>query len=128
MANDLCSLMIQTTLSVDFEEDINTKSHELMSFVKSNVIKEDEVKKIRRPIGMDKVKVSMKKGGLRSSGSSSMNDEALAREVECRERELANQEYRQCQKDIRFYLQPYDHLSGDALRHMEEVRPEIKVK
>ncbi|GJY86177.1 hypothetical protein Tco_0500203 [Tanacetum coccineum] len=30
VANDLCSSMIQTILSVDFEEDINTKSHELM--------------------------------------------------------------------------------------------------
>ncbi|GJS51778.1 hypothetical protein Tco_0625140 [Tanacetum coccineum] len=39
MANDLCSSMIQTTLSVDFEEDINTKSHELMSFGKSIIIK-----------------------------------------------------------------------------------------
>ncbi|GKC48405.1 hypothetical protein Tco_1066127 [Tanacetum coccineum] len=39
VANDLCSLMIQTTLSVDFEEDINTKSHELMSFGKSIIIK-----------------------------------------------------------------------------------------
>ncbi|GJW84662.1 hypothetical protein Tco_0157807 [Tanacetum coccineum] len=39
VANDLCSSMIQTTLNVDFEEDINTKSHELMSFVKSIIIK-----------------------------------------------------------------------------------------
>nr|GEZ19822.1 hypothetical protein [Tanacetum cinerariifolium] len=37
--NDLCSSMIQTILSVDFEEDINTKSHELMSFGKSILIK-----------------------------------------------------------------------------------------
>ncbi|GJY29902.1 hypothetical protein Tco_0405669 [Tanacetum coccineum] len=34
VANDLCSSMIHTILSVDFEEDINTKSHELMSFGK----------------------------------------------------------------------------------------------
>ncbi|GKE02202.1 hypothetical protein Tco_1390185 [Tanacetum coccineum] len=34
VANDLCSLMIQNILSVDFEEDINTKLHELMSFGK----------------------------------------------------------------------------------------------
>ncbi|GKA40296.1 RNA-directed DNA polymerase [Tanacetum coccineum] len=34
VANDLCSSMIQTILSVDFEEDINTKSHDLMSFGK----------------------------------------------------------------------------------------------
>ncbi|GJW51893.1 hypothetical protein Tco_0093244 [Tanacetum coccineum] len=39
VANDLCTSMIQTILSVDFEEDINTKSHELMSFGKSIIIK-----------------------------------------------------------------------------------------
>ncbi|GJV11148.1 reverse transcriptase domain-containing protein [Tanacetum coccineum] len=39
VANDLCSSMIQTTLNVDFGEDINTKSHELVSFAKSIIIK-----------------------------------------------------------------------------------------
>ncbi|GKB15635.1 hypothetical protein Tco_0849558 [Tanacetum coccineum] len=39
VANDICSSMIQTTLSVDVEEDVNTKSHELMSFGKSIIIK-----------------------------------------------------------------------------------------
>nr|GEY27322.1 hypothetical protein [Tanacetum cinerariifolium] len=39
VANDLCYLMIQTTLNVDFDEDINTKSHVLMSFGQSIVIK-----------------------------------------------------------------------------------------
>nr|GEV34056.1 hypothetical protein [Tanacetum cinerariifolium] len=39
VANDLCSSMIQTILIVDFEEDINKKSHELMSFGKSIIIK-----------------------------------------------------------------------------------------
>ncbi|GJU69219.1 reverse transcriptase domain-containing protein [Tanacetum coccineum] len=39
VANDLCSSLIQTTLNVDFEEDINTKSHELMSFGKIILIK-----------------------------------------------------------------------------------------
>nr|GEX55365.1 hypothetical protein [Tanacetum cinerariifolium] len=34
VANDFCSSMIQTTLNVDFGEDFNTKSHELMSFEK----------------------------------------------------------------------------------------------
>ncbi|GJV90961.1 hypothetical protein Tco_1538774 [Tanacetum coccineum] len=34
VANDLCSSINQTTLSVDFEVDINTKSHELISFGK----------------------------------------------------------------------------------------------
>nr|GEV58918.1 hypothetical protein [Tanacetum cinerariifolium] len=32
VADDHCSSMIQTTLNVDFEEDINTKSHKLMLF------------------------------------------------------------------------------------------------
>ncbi|GKE49218.1 hypothetical protein Tco_1480476, partial [Tanacetum coccineum] len=39
VTNDLCSSMTQTTLNVDFEEDINTKSHELMLFEKSILIK-----------------------------------------------------------------------------------------
>ncbi|GJX37990.1 RNA-directed DNA polymerase, eukaryota [Tanacetum coccineum] len=39
VANDLYSSMIQTILSVDFEKDINTKLHELMSFEKSIIIK-----------------------------------------------------------------------------------------
>ncbi|GJZ73780.1 hypothetical protein Tco_0637926 [Tanacetum coccineum] len=39
VANDLCSSMIQTIFSVDFEEDINTKSHELMSFRISTIIR-----------------------------------------------------------------------------------------
>nr|GEW18178.1 hypothetical protein [Tanacetum cinerariifolium] len=34
VAKDLCSSMIKTILSVDFKEDINTKSHKLMSFGK----------------------------------------------------------------------------------------------
>ncbi|GJT98980.1 hypothetical protein Tco_0960460 [Tanacetum coccineum] len=38
-ANDHCSSMIQTTLSVDFEEDITTKSLELMLFGKNIIIK-----------------------------------------------------------------------------------------
>nr|GEU75183.1 hypothetical protein [Tanacetum cinerariifolium] len=39
MANDICYSMIQTTLSIDFGEDINTKSHELIPFEKSIIIK-----------------------------------------------------------------------------------------
>ncbi|GJS71954.1 hypothetical protein Tco_0704795, partial [Tanacetum coccineum] len=39
VANDLCSSMIQTTLSVNFELDINTKSHKLMWFGKSIILK-----------------------------------------------------------------------------------------
>ncbi|GJT69680.1 hypothetical protein Tco_1028966 [Tanacetum coccineum] len=36
VANDLCSSMIQTILSVDFDKDINTTSHELMLFGKND--------------------------------------------------------------------------------------------
>ncbi|GJS65378.1 Toll/interleukin-1 receptor domain-containing protein [Tanacetum coccineum] len=39
VANDLCSSIIQTNLNVNFEEDVNTKSHELMSLEKSNIIR-----------------------------------------------------------------------------------------
>nr|GEV96648.1 reverse transcriptase domain-containing protein [Tanacetum cinerariifolium] len=46
VANDLCSLMIQTILSVDFEDDIITKSHKLMSFRKSIIIKEDNIEDV----------------------------------------------------------------------------------
>ncbi|GJR76277.1 glutathione S-transferase T3-like protein [Tanacetum coccineum] len=79
---------------------------------------EDEVQEIRRPIGRDKAKDVAKKKGSRASGSSSMNDEALARLME----------YRQRQEDIRFYLQPYDHLVGDAQAAMESLRAEINAK
>ncbi|GKE19788.1 hypothetical protein Tco_1431300 [Tanacetum coccineum] len=54
--------------------------------------------------------------------------EIKRREVECREREVRNQEYRQCQDDIRFYLHPYNHLTGDARLAMEELRAKIKAK
>ncbi|GKE15529.1 hypothetical protein Tco_1423106 [Tanacetum coccineum] len=50
------------------------------------------------------------------------------KDVECRERDVRNQEYRQRHDDIRFYLQPYDHLTGDARLAMEELRAEIKAK
>nr|GEW66827.1 hypothetical protein [Tanacetum cinerariifolium] len=112
---------------------------------------EDEVQEIQRPMGRDKAKDAAKKKGSRASGSSSVNDEVLARlmvseiksqekevrlafleikrrEVECREREVKNQEYRQCQDDIRFYLHPYDHLTGDARLAMKELKAEIKEK
>ncbi|GJY77175.1 hypothetical protein Tco_0482291 [Tanacetum coccineum] len=131
----------------------NTESGEASINLIANVgdDEEDEVREIRRPIGRDKGKYAAKKKGSRASRSSSMNDEALARlvvtemanqekeeclafleikkrEVECRERDVANQEYRQCQEDIRFYLQPYDHLVRDARAVMESLRAENKAK
>ncbi|GJW72736.1 hypothetical protein Tco_0132106 [Tanacetum coccineum] len=36
--------------------------------------------------------------------------------------------YRQRKEDIRFYMQPYDHLTRDALIHMEALRAKIKAK
>nr|GEU43259.1 hypothetical protein [Tanacetum cinerariifolium] len=54
--------------------------------------------------------------------------EIKRREVKCHERDIAAQEYRQRQKDIRFYLQPYDHVTGEQRMAMDEVRVEIKAK
>nr|GEU79047.1 hypothetical protein [Tanacetum cinerariifolium] len=99
----------------------------------------------------DKARAAGKNKGSKVSGSSTMNDDALARlmvtemtthekeerlafikikrrEVECREREVAAQEYRARQKDIRFYLQPYDHLTGDQRMAMNEAWAAIKAK
>nr|GEV21013.1 hypothetical protein [Tanacetum cinerariifolium] len=117
-----------------------------------------EFGELQRPIGRDKAKGSKKKRVGSLGLSSSMNDEAFARlmvfdlathneptivmkkeehaafleirsrEVECRERELAIQEYKQRQKDIRFYMQPYDHLAVNALLRIEGLRAEIKAK
>ncbi|GJR15627.1 hypothetical protein Tco_0798279 [Tanacetum coccineum] len=108
---------------------------------------EDDVPEIpQRPQGRDKAKAAGKKKGSKSSASasSSVNEDALARlmvnemgaqekeerlafleikrrEVECRERELE-------QQDMRFYLQPYDHLTGDQRKAMDEIRAKIKAK
>ncbi|GKA45949.1 hypothetical protein Tco_0738745 [Tanacetum coccineum] len=64
VANDLCSSMIQTTLNVDFEEDINTKSHELVSFAKSIIIKmveDNDVVSKEGSRNSEWVKISMRK-------------------------------------------------------------------
>nr|GEY88411.1 hypothetical protein [Tanacetum cinerariifolium] len=78
-------------------------------------------------MGRDKARAAEKNKGLKVSGSSTMNDDSLARfmvtevttqekeerlafieikmrEVKCRELEVATQEYRARQKDISFYL------------------------
>nr|GFA65766.1 hypothetical protein [Tanacetum cinerariifolium] len=103
---------------------------------------EDEVQEIR-PEGRDKARAAArKKKGSKSTGSSNVNEDALAklmvtemtaqekeerlaffdikmRKVECRERELE-------QQDVRFYLQPYDHLTGDQRKGTDEIRAKIK--
>ncbi|GKD69983.1 gamma-glutamyltranspeptidase 1 [Tanacetum coccineum] len=103
---------------------------------------EDEVQKIRRPDGRDKARAAGRKNKeSKSAGSSNVNEDALARlmvteitaqgkeerlafldikrrEVECREREHE-------QQDMRFYLQPCDHLTGDQRKEMDEIRAKI---
>nr|GEX69821.1 RNA-directed DNA polymerase, eukaryota, reverse transcriptase zinc-binding domain protein [Tanacetum cinerariifolium] len=87
---------------------------------------EDEVSEIRRLIGRDKAKDAAKKKGSRASGSSSMNDEALARLMVS---EIVTQNERvQRQEDVKFHLQSYDHLIGDAQVAMKALRAEIKAK
>ncbi|GKB23684.1 hypothetical protein Tco_0863085 [Tanacetum coccineum] len=124
----------------------NTESREASINLNSNVSDNDEndVQEIRRREGRDKAKAAGKKKGSKSSASSSVNEEALARlmvtemgaqekeerlafleikrrKVECREREIE-------QQDMRFYLQPYDHLVGDQRKAMDEIRAKIKAK
>nr|GEV71901.1 hypothetical protein [Tanacetum cinerariifolium] len=93
----------------------------------TTVSDEDEVQEIRRPRGRDKARAAAKNKGSKASGSSTMNDDALARlmvnemtsaevqqreafmelkrrEVECHEREIAAMEYRAQQEDIKLYL------------------------
>ncbi|GJU90612.1 hypothetical protein Tco_1303035 [Tanacetum coccineum] len=62
------------------------------------------------------------KKGSKTSGSSTMNDDALARLM------VAAQEYRAQQEDIRFYLQPYDHLTEDQWLAMYEAGAKMKAK
>nr|GEW05513.1 hypothetical protein [Tanacetum cinerariifolium] len=45
----------------------------------TTVADEDEVQEIRRPQGRDKARVAVKNKGSKASGSSTMNDDALAR-------------------------------------------------
>ncbi|GKB89787.1 hypothetical protein Tco_0962059, partial [Tanacetum coccineum] len=117
---------------------------------------ENEVQEIPRTMGRDKALGLKKKGVGSSGSSMNMNDETLARlmvselatqtasaiamkkderaayfeikkrEVELREREFELQAYRQRQEDMRFYMQPYDHLTRVQLAHMEAMRSEIK--
>ncbi|GJW99566.1 RNA-directed DNA polymerase [Tanacetum coccineum] len=54
--------------------------------------------------------------------------ELKRREIECRKREIVATEYRAQQEDIKLYLQPYDHLTGDQRLSMEEIRAKIKAK
>ncbi|GKC57462.1 hypothetical protein Tco_1085060, partial [Tanacetum coccineum] len=102
----------------------------------NTIADDDEVHEIRRPGGRDKARAAAKNKGSKASGSSTMNDDALARlvvnemttveveqceafielkrrEVQCREREIAATEYQAQQEDMKLYLQPYDHFTGE---------------
>ncbi|GKF76738.1 hypothetical protein Tco_0229208, partial [Tanacetum coccineum] len=76
--------------------------------------------------GRDKVRAAARKNKRsKSSASSSVNEDALARlmitEMNCREQDIE-------QQDMRLYLQPYDHLTGDQRKAMDAVRARIKAK
>nr|GEY63412.1 hypothetical protein [Tanacetum cinerariifolium] len=93
----------------------------------------------------DKARAAGRKNkGSKSAGSSNVNEDTLTklmvnemtaiqkeerlafldikrREVECRERELE-------QQNMRFYLQPYDHLTRDQGNAMDKIKAKIKAK
>nr|GEV45314.1 hypothetical protein [Tanacetum cinerariifolium] len=124
----------------------NTASGEASINLNTNVgdNDEDEVQEVQRPESRDKARAAGKKKGSKASGSSNVNEVALARlmvtemitqekaerltfleikmmEAECGEREIK-------QQDMRFYLQSYDHLTGDQRNAMEEIKAKIKAK
>ncbi|GJV76864.1 glutathione S-transferase T3-like protein [Tanacetum coccineum] len=114
----------------------NTESGDASINLNNTVVDDDEVQEIRRPEDRDKARAAAKNKRSKESASSTMNDDALARlvvnelttaeveqretfielkrrEVECREREIAAMEYGAQQEDMKLYLQPYDHLTGE---------------
>ncbi|GJU49163.1 gamma-glutamyltranspeptidase 1 [Tanacetum coccineum] len=80
---------------------------------------EDEVQKIQRPDGQEQSESCWEKEREKKERLTFLEIKRM--EVECRERELE-------QQDMRFYLQSYDHLVGDQRKAMDEVRVEIKAK
>nr|GEW48913.1 hypothetical protein [Tanacetum cinerariifolium] len=105
----------------------NTESGDASINLNNIIAGDDEVQEIRRPGGMDKARAAAKNKGSKALGSSTMNDDALARlvvnemtvaeveqrkafielkmrKVECREREIAATEYRAQQEDMKLYL------------------------
>ena len=107
------------------------------------------MQEVPRPQGKDKAK-ALKKKGVSKSGSSA-NDEALAKmmisemaqqterdnELKRKERaewmaikrkEVEVNEYKSKQQDLMFYMQPYEHLTGEARKAVDEVRAGMKAK
>ncbi|GJS58102.1 hypothetical protein Tco_0652886 [Tanacetum coccineum] len=128
---------------------LKDKSGDASIHLNTTVSDEDEVQEIRRPGGRDKARAAAKNKRSKALGSSTINDNALARlmvnemtaaeieqrdafmelkmrEVECREREITATKYRAQQEDIKLYLLPYDHLTGEQRLAMDEIRAKIK--
>nr|GEY54516.1 reverse transcriptase domain-containing protein [Tanacetum cinerariifolium] len=57
----------------------NTESRDASINLNTIVVDEDEVQELRRPGGRDKARAAAKNNGSKASGSSTMNDDALAR-------------------------------------------------
>nr|GEY00191.1 hypothetical protein [Tanacetum cinerariifolium] len=129
----------------------NAESRDASINLNNIVHDEDDVQEIRRLEGRDKAKAAAKNKGSKAPGSSTMNDDALARlmvtertaaevaqrekfmelkrrKVECREREIAAAEYQAQQEDMRLYLQPYEHLSGEQRLVIDAIKAQIKAK
>ncbi|GJR32710.1 putative reverse transcriptase domain-containing protein [Tanacetum coccineum] len=134
----------KSTSSSSFNKESGEASINLNTTVGDN--DDDDVQEIRRPRGRDKAKAAGKKRGSKSSASasSSVNEDALARLMvtemgaqekeerlalfEIKRREVEYRERGIEQQDMRFYLQPYDHLTGDQRKAMDEIRAKIKAK
>ena len=43
-------------------------------------------------------------------------------------KEVEVHEYKSKQKDLMFYMQPYEHLTGEARKAVDEVRAGMKAK
>ncbi|GJY99690.1 hypothetical protein Tco_0517120 [Tanacetum coccineum] len=96
----------------------NTESGDASINLNNTVVNDDEVQEIRRPGG-----AGTKRKLLRKIKAFI---ELKRREVECREREIAATEYRAQQEDMKLYLQPYDHLTGEQRLAWDEIRAKIK--
>ncbi|GJY03647.1 putative reverse transcriptase domain-containing protein [Tanacetum coccineum] len=99
----------------------NTESGEASINLNTNVNdnNEDEVQEIQRQRVGTKLMIT--------EMTARVKQERLAfldikwREVDCREQDIE-------QQDMRLYLQPYDHLTGDQRKAMDAVRARIKAK
>ncbi|GJX93356.1 hypothetical protein Tco_0347942 [Tanacetum coccineum] len=95
----------------------NTESGEASINLNTNVgdNEEDDVQEIQQPVAGTKQELMGKiKGRKRRDHQLLMKMHWL--------------EYRQEQEDMRFYLQPYDHLTGDQRKAMDKIRAKIKAK